>query len=119
MTTLSNGPTVITPHLVLGWDSARESRTHVHPVLGRPDPEVTVRPAALRAGTLRLFFLTYAEAAAAEAAHAEAGVWDLDATPDTPGLVGRYVVAGPLALRTDGEAHARWLLEVGFQEVGP
>jgi hypothetical protein len=118
MTTITNGTITITPDLVLGWDSAREARTVMHPVLARPDPDVTLRPSAVRTGRLQLWFTDQGDAVAAELAHAAATVWSLDAGPDAPDLPG-YVVSGPVTLHADGPDLNRWLVEVEYTEVVP
>lgn len=105
-----------TPDLVLGWDSSRQSRTVVHDVLGRPDPDVTLRPASTRTGTLRLFFLDLATAVACEEAHAAATIWTLSTADVLPATM-RYVVDGQIRLTSDGPAHARWVLEAPFREI--
>jgi hypothetical protein len=118
MTTITDGTTTITPDLVLGWDSTRDARTQVHPVLGRSDPEVTLRPSAVRTGRLQLWFVEQADAVAAELAHAGTSVWSLNAGPDAPGLPA-YVVSGAVTLHADGSSLDRWLVEVEYQEVVP
>lgn len=119
MATITDGTVTITPDLVLGWDSTRDARTQVHPVLGRPDPEVTLRPAGTRTGTLVLFFTDLADAQAAEDAHATPGVWSMDNTTEGAPSLAAYVVSGPITLRAEGPNLDRWLVEVAYQEVVP
>jgi hypothetical protein len=76
-TTLTSGATVITPNTVDGYQSARPAQTIIHRVIGRADPDVTLRPAGTRTGTLELVFGVEATAIAAEQALAGADVWTL------------------------------------------
>ena len=119
MATITDGVSTITPDLILGWRSTRTSRTVLHTVIGKPDPDVTLRPSGLRAGVLRLFFLTSDDAHAAEALHTTAAVLHLDADPEQPDLSMAYVTAGPVdyAAATDEGRH--WTLDVTYQEVTP
>ena len=63
--TISDGSTVITPQLILGWEAAQDSRNVIHSIIGKAEPDVTLKPATLRTGTLQLLFLTAAEASTA------------------------------------------------------
>lgn len=118
MTTLSNGTDTITPILVNGYDTSREARTIVHDILGREDPDVTLRPAGTRRGTLELVFDDEASAAAAVTAHAAAGVWTLTEV-DVPTIAMQYVVVdGDLGRRLD-ETRAAWLVTIPYREVLP
>lgn len=118
MLTLTNGTTVLTPFDVLGWSSRRAARSVVHQPLARQDPDVTLRPAALRSGTLRLLFPTFAAAVACEQAHAAAVVWTLD-DGDLLGQM-RYVVAeGDLTVSSLTDSGGGWTVEVPYREVAP
>lgn len=114
--TRSNDAASIVPELVLNeWESGDEPRTVIHEVLGREMPDVTLRPASSRGGTLRLLF---ADAAAAEAGrqfHRAAAVFTTIST--LPWVPAAYVPAGPI--RTTQQAGSRWLIEVPFREVAP
>lgn len=89
MSTISDGTTTWTPSLVLGWESTRASRTVAHTVIGRADPVVIQRPAALRSGTLSILLDDITDALALEAAHAEPATFTLDLSdltgPPIPG----------------------------------
>ena len=119
MTTITHSTGVITPLLVLGWSAARRSHSLVHPVLGRTDPDVTLRPAGMRTGTLTMLFANAADAAAAEAVFAVAQRLTL-ADPDVAAVAMTFVVAeGDIAAVLDPETRVRWTLAVPFQEVAP
>jgi hypothetical protein len=119
MTTITSGATIITPDIVDGYDSAREAQTILHRVIGRADPDVTLRAAGTRSGTLSLVFGVEAEAYAAEQALAAPDVWTLT-DPDrlTIGMV--FVVAGGTLDRAlVNETRDGWTLSVPFVEVLP
>lgn len=119
MTTLHNGTDTVTPVLVTGYVSQRETQSVVHRIIGRADPDVSLRPAALRTGTLELLFDSEADAEAAELAHAGSAVWTLtDTDRSTVGMI--YVVADGSITRTlDDETRDYWLVAVPFVEVSP
>lgn len=119
MTTITHSTGVITPTVVDGWSASREARTKVHDILGRSDPDVTLRPAGLRAGTLKLVFATEQAAADAVAVLAVPQVLTL-ADADRPSLAGRFVAAdGTIELQLDDETRDVWIVTCPFREVAP
>lgn len=111
----------ITPAVVNGFAATRPAPSVVHTILGRPDPDITYRPAGLRAGTLKLVFETGAEAAAAESVLGAPQVFVLS-DPDVPEVYMPFVVAdgdgsGEIRSTLDDETQTVWTLEVPFQEV--
>lgn len=106
----------ITPTLVDGFASERASQNVVHVILGRADPDVSLRVPVLRTGTLRMMFSSGAAAEAAEVAHALLRTFTLTST-DEPVVNMNYVVAGAVTLELDDETRALWTLEVEYQEV--
>jgi len=117
LSTISDGATTITPELVLGYDTAQEGRNIFHDVLGRADPDVSLRVAGTRAGTLTLFFPTEAAANAARTLHAGAKVFTYTATDNATTSM-RYVVdnAG-IRVQLDPETRRRWTVAVAYREV--
>lgn len=105
------------PALALGYQTTRNAQTIVHPIIGRAEPDVTLRPAALRTGTLRLFFLTEATAHACELMHASAATFTI-ADTDRPTFAMRYVPQGAITRQLEDGAR-RFVVEVGFQEISP
>jgi hypothetical protein len=105
----------ITPLLVLGYETARQSQSIFHDILGGGQ-DVTLRPASLRSGTLRLLLATEAEAVAAETAHAAGKVLRLTDT-DRPSVSMSYVLDGSLVRRLDDGTRKLWTLDVGYREV--
>lgn len=117
-TTITRGTTTVTPTLVLGYKSIRRAKNLIHVIIGRPDPDVTLKPAGLRTGKLELFCLDLAAALAVEALHAGEGVCELEDT-DLPALNMLYVASGEIELELDPETRARWVVRVDYQEVAP
>ena len=94
---------------------SRPSRNIVHPVLGREDPDVTLRPAGVRAGVLELRVATLADVVALVDVHALSV--PLHVTDDVSGLDMDYVLEedGDVTYEHDG---ARFVVTVrGVQEV--
>lgn len=114
--TITRGESSVAPYMVLGYKSSRAAGNLIHTIIGRADPDVTIKPAGLRTGTLQLFCLDLATALEVEAIHAGEGSLDLVDT-DLPTLAMTYVVDGDIELELDPDTRRRWVVTVGFQEV--
>lgn len=97
------------------WDASAETRSIVHPILGRSDPDITLRPTGLRRGEFTLVFATGAAAAAA---------WTVlsDPQPLTLSNSGVIEVAMQFVVAGGDLSHALssagvWSLRVPFQEI--
>lgn len=116
-TTIAHVTGVVVPEVVNGFEGTREARTIVHAILGRPDPDVTFRPAGLRTGTLRLVFATGAAAAAAEAALTVPQVLTL-IDNEVPEVGMSFVVAeGDIVTTLDTTTRVVWIVALPFREV--
>lgn len=115
-TTITRDATSLTPRLVLGYKSEREARNLIHTVIGRPDPEVTMKAAGLRTGTLEFLMLTLTDALAMESLHTGLGVLTLT-DDDRPGLNMSYVASGKIEVELDDETRSLWVVRVDFHEV--
>lgn len=105
-----------TPDLVLGYETARSTRTIVHDTLdgGIAVSLIAPRP---RAGTLRLFYKDQADAFAALELHARLSTFALVST-ERPLINMVYTVAGSDArLQLDPQTRGRWTVDVPYQEV--
>jgi hypothetical protein len=117
MTTLiSRGSTSVTPITVMGYKTARASGNVVHEILGRTDPDVTLRAAALRTGTLEFLFASHADAQAAEAILAGVGVITL-ADSDLPDIGMRFVLSGTLEMELEQTSRTAWTVTADYTEV--
>lgn len=125
-TIITHAGGIIYPTLIAGYESSRESGNIAHPISGRSNPDYTLRPAALRTGTLTLLFsddeVSTAEEAslAAEEAHALPQPLVL-ATAGKTSILMTYVVreGGRIARSIDSVTHKTWTLTVDFQEILP
>ncbi|RPE75196.1 MULTISPECIES: hypothetical protein [unclassified Frondihabitans] len=111
--------TAIAPDLVTGFESTRDSQTLFHSVIGRAYPDITLRPASLRRGTLTMLFASgdaESLSATAEDLHAAAGLFELT-DPDRASVAMTYVVSGAVGRALEDETRDAWLLSVDFQEV--
>lgn len=112
----SSDAQTITPDLVLTeWSTENEARTIVHHILGRPDVDVTLRPATDATGTLRLFFMTHAQAEAARLFHLAAATFAVTTTDER--LPTRYVPQGSIRKVQQSVNAKRYVVEVPFQEL--
>lgn len=119
MTTIAHSTGVLTPSVVNGWRTARDAGTLVHPVLGREDPDVTLRPASLRRGTLTCVFADEAQAIAAEQVMATPQVLVLEDADRVTVSMSFVVAGGEIEVELDKDTSAVWVLSVPFQEVLP
>lgn len=107
---------VIAPLAVSEYSVDQQSGNVVHDVLGRPDPDITLRPTGLRVGTLTLTFANAVAADDARTQHATGSVFTL--TSDDVAVVSMtYVLTDKLG--TMRGAAGEWTITVDFQEVAP
>ncbi|WP_156172660.1 hypothetical protein [Microbacterium sp. Ag1] len=118
-TYITAGVTTITPRLVDGYESEREGGTIVHPILGRREPDVTLRPAGLDAGKLVLLFDVEADALTARNALSAAGVFRLVSDERTIGMYFVVPEGERLSFRLNDDTRDDWVVEVPFHEVTP
>lgn len=114
-TTLTRGDHVVTPDLVLNYESSAESSNKFHLIIGGT-LDVSLGNDLPRSGRLELFFLTFDDAEQARQLHSAPGVWTL-ADTDWPGLGMSYVRRGAMEHILEDETRNRWLLTIGYQEV--
>ncbi|NYF29232.1 MULTISPECIES: hypothetical protein [unclassified Microbacterium] len=117
MTTITHASGTIVPTVVDGYEASSEARSIVHTVMGRTDPDITLRPAGMRTGTLSLVFATRAAAWAAFAILRVPQVLTLT-DPDVPEVGMSFVVAGgSISMGLDDETRSVWTVSVPFHEV--
>lgn len=118
---ITGGATSITPDVVLGYESAREAASIAHPILGSSSPDVTLRPAQMRAGTLTLGFIqatAEADSSAAEENLSAAAAFTLtESTRPTAGM--RFIVTGPIRRALSSETRATWTVTFDYTEIAP
>jgi len=107
----------VEPLSVLTPGHARTARTITHDVLGeRTDPDVTLRTATTRQGTLELFFDVEADALEADAMHSGALVMTL-VDDVNPAKSMTYVTTGGEVETRREIPHARWIVTAPYREV--
>lgn len=114
--TITHAGGVITPTSVTEYGAEQAGGNIVHPILGSNNVHVTLRPAALRTGTLTLVFATAIAAASARVQHAAGGVFALT-SPEVAVVDMSYVLDGTLGT-VQGKA-GEWTITVDFHEVLP
>lgn len=102
------------PLHMLGYQASREAQNIFHDILGGGQ-DVTLRPAALRSGVLRLLYASEPAAAAALAMLARQAVFTV-ADTDVASVSMRFAVSGTVAIEQDDD-RALWLVSVGYREV--
>lgn len=120
MTTLIITPAgTFAPVLVEGYEASRSGGTLVHEIIGRADPDVTLRPAGMRTGKLTLLFADEAAAHAADGALSAGIVVTL--VDDARSIGMSFVIPNgqQITLTLDDTTRNHWHLSVPFQEVAP
>lgn len=118
---ITGGSATITPTIITGVSEESRGGTQVHPILGRSDPDVTLRVADIRTGQMSLGFAnSTAETASAAAVSVlrEAAVFTLNA-PNRGTLRLAFVVpdSGQIKRELDPETLNAWTVVVDYQEV--
>ena len=116
MTSISDGATTITPLLVTGWESSRETQNVLHVIVGRADVDVTFRAAGLRSGTLTALCDSLELALQLEVLLAQPKRFTLTDT-DHAAVNMAFVVAGAIAVQLDDETRVQATVAVDYQQV--
>lgn len=114
-TTITFGTSTLTPISVEGYDSASPVNNIVHEILGRSNPDVTLRPAGLRTGTLTLHFTNETQSRTAENLARTAGVGILISTERT--TLGMTFVVGNGTVTRRLTEYGSWVVTFPYQEV--
>lgn len=118
--TITGGTTPVTPTLIIGLEEDAPGGAIVHKILGRADPDVTLRPAGTRAGRLELAFAgTNADAAsdAAVASLRSAAVFRLTADRSTMNMTFVVPDTGRVSRRIEEATRNAFTVLVDYQEV--
>lgn len=117
MSTVSDGTSTLTPELVLGYETRQPGRNIFHDVIGREDPDVTLRRAGLRTGTLKLFFLTEGQANACRLLHSRPAVFTYTASDNATTSMRYAVDDSGITVTLDDDTRRRWVVAVAYREV--
>ncbi|AOX46704.1 hypothetical protein [Microbacterium sp. BH-3-3-3] len=118
-TLITVGDATIAPQQVMSITSEQASGTIIHPILGRAYPDVTIRPAGLRTGTIEMGFYgpnSEAESATARALIAAGGIFTI-ASEERATLSMTCVASGRISLTLEDVTRDAWVLAVDYQEV--
>lgn len=115
-TTITDGTTTITPDLVLGWSSDSSTANISHKLAVSRSISVTLVGDGKRTGSMKLFFWTAADCAAARSFFSTASVFTL-ASGDITQIGMHFVRAGTMSDSLNDATLSGWTLTVGFQEV--
>ncbi len=121
-TTITGGPTLIVPIILTDLSETREGGSLVHRVLGRVDPDVTLRPAGLRSGRIELGFAGADAESASQSAVASLSTASVFTLVDTERATFdmRFIVpeGGRIERPIESETRAAFVVAFDYQEVG-
>lgn len=118
MTTITSGTLTFTPELVTAWAVSQESRNVVHAIIGRTDPDVTLKPASSRTGTLEMLFTSATLAETARGILANGTIFTIsDSETWLDGF--NFVMSGNISTALEDETRNLWILTADFTEVIP
>lgn len=103
--------------MVLTWTDSAQAGTLVHQIPGRYFPDVTLRPAYAPAGSMRLLFMTSAEALAAFEILLAPSTYST--TTDLPWVPASFVPQGSITREQQVDGNGRWVVDLGWQAVEP
>lgn len=106
--------------LVDGYTARRVSRNAGHAILSSNDIAVTLRPAALRTGRLRVAIVDEADAVALHDALSAGFLGTLESS-ERPSIDMTFILAtgGNASITLDDETRDHWWVEFDYQETTP
>lgn len=118
MATISSGILSFNPVLITAWQVNQDSRNVIHTIIGRNDPDVTLKPATTRSGTLQLLFSSATGANTARGILANGTVFTIsDSETWLDGL--DFVMSGTISTALEDETRKMWTIQADFTEVIP
>ncbi len=117
MTSISDGTTTVTPLLIDGYESTRNSRNVTHEILGSNVPAFSLRPARLRSGRLTALLEDRAAAVALESLLAGAHLFTFTDTDTTLSMTFGLDGDGDITTALDRTTRLRWTVAWDFVEV--
>lgn len=116
MATITSGILTFTPSLITAWAVSQTSRNVVHEIMMRATPDVTLKPASSRSGTLDMLFSSSTEAEAARVALAAGTVFTISGAETW--LEGfTFVASGTISATLDDSTRVLWTVSADFREV--
>lgn len=118
MATITSGSLSFSPVLITAWEVSQTSRNVIHTIIGRNDPDVTLKPATTRSGTLQLLFSTATAANTARSILANGTVFTIsDSETWLNGL--DFVMSGTISTALEDSTRNMWTIQADFTEVIP
>jgi len=116
MATITSGTLTFTPQLITSWEVQQESRNVIHTIIGKASPDVTLKPAATRTGTLELLFTSASAANTARGVLAAGTIFTIsDSETWLNGLT--FVMSGAISTALEDETRKLWVISADFTEV--
>jgi len=116
MTTISSGTLTFTPELVTSWGTSQQSRNVLHEIIGKTDPDVTLKPSSTRSGTLEMLFTSATLANTARGILANGTIFTIsDSETWLNGL--DFVMSGTISSALEDETRHLWTITADFTEV--
>jgi hypothetical protein len=98
----------------LGYDVLRQSENLVHRIIGRADPDVTLKPTPLRTGTFVALLMSQGQAEALAFALARSSTF----TWTSEGWIGfAFVVSGQVRTKQEPDSSSAWSVTFDWTEV--
>lgn len=118
MATITAGTLTFSPQLITAWETSQDSRNVVHAIIGRADPDVTLKPASTRTGTLEMLFLS---ASAANTARGILGAGAIFTISDSETWLDgfNFVMSGTISAALEDETRQLWSVTADYTEVIP
>lgn len=111
----------IVPTIIMSISVGRGARNVVHDILGKTEPDVTLRSASLRSGTIEMGFAGPTSEADSQKAldiHARGVVLTLvNAERATASMA--YIASGRIERELDDTTRNDWIVRIDYQEVRP
>lgn len=118
MAKITSGTLFFSPQEITAWETEQQSRNVVHTIIGRTDPDVTIKPASSRSGTLELLFLTAADANTARGILTNGASFTIsESTAWLNGLT--FVMSGSITAVLEDTTRNLWTISADFTEIIP
>lgn len=118
MATISSGTLSFTPEMITTWGVSQDSRNVVHTIIGRTDPDITLKPSATRTGTLEMLFTSASSAETARGILANGTVFTIsDSETWLNGF--DFVMSGSISTSLEDSTRNVWIITADFAEVIP
>lgn len=114
--TISSGTLTFSPELITAWGTSQESRNVIHPIIGKSDPDVTLKPASTRSGTLELLFSSATAANSARGVLASGTVFTISGSETWLNGID-FVMSGSISAALEDDTRRLWTISADFTEV--